>query len=118
MILPIYGSVEKLDESLLEAAADLGAGADWNGLARDSAAHLPGVAAGVLLVFVPVRGNVCSYVHHGGGRVTLIGDAIEQQFGSGGNIPVGAALGVALLALFLLSALLVQRRRGVNGYLG
>ena len=111
MILPIYGSVEKLDESLLEAAADLGAGPIGTGWRVILPLTWPGVAAGVLLVFVPSVAMFAVTSIMSGGRVTLIGDAIEQQFGSGGNIPVGAALGVALLALFLLSALLVQRRR-------
>jgi len=111
MILPIYGSVEKLDESLIEAAADLGAGPFRTTWSVILPLTWPGIAGGILLVFVPSVAMFAVTTIMSGGHVILIGDAIEQQFRSDGNLPMGAALGIALLALFLLSALLVQRRR-------
>ena len=110
MILPIFGSVEKLDESMIEAAADLGAGPLRTTLSVILPLTWPGIAGGVILVFVPSVAMFAVTAMMGGGRVVLIGDAIEQQFLSVGNLPMGAALGISLLALFLISALLVQRR--------
>lgn len=111
MILPIYGSVEKLDESLIEAASDLGAGpvqAFWRVVLPLT---WPGVVAGIALVFVPSIAMFAVTGLMGGGRIRLIGDEIEDQFGPAGNLPFGAALGMLLLALFLLSFLLMARRK-------
>lgn len=111
MILPIYGSVEKLDESLLEAAADLGAGPVSSAWRVILPLTWPGVAAGVMLVFVPSVAMFAVTGIMGGAKDWLIGDAIEQQFRSFGDLPFGSALGVLLLGLFMLSFLLIQRRR-------
>ena len=110
MILPIYGSVEKLDESMIEAASDLGAGplrTFWRVVVPLT---WPGVAAGIALVFIPSIAMFAVTRILGGGRVPLIGDVIEDQFGAAGDPPFGAALGILLLALFLLSFLLLPRR--------
>jgi len=113
MILPIYASVEKLDRSLVEAALDLGAGP----LRAFSRVVLPltapGIAAGVLLVFVPSLGLYAVNDILGGGRVDMIGNVIENQFrGNARNWPFGAALATTLLVGFgLVYALLNQRQR-------
>jgi len=110
MILPIYASVEKLDRALLEAALDLGATP-----VRAFASVLlpltaPGVAAGVLLVFVPALGLYAVNDVLGGGRVDMIGNVIENQFqGTARNWPFGAALGTVLLALFALAYAFMRR---------
>jgi spermidine/putrescine transport system permease protein len=111
MILPIYASVEKLDESLLEAAADLGAGPLRAFVRVILPLTWPGVAAGILLVFVPSIAMFAITRLMSGSRIWLIGDEIETQFASSGDSPFGAALGMLLLALFLLSFLLFPRRR-------
>ncbi|HEY8514020.1 MAG TPA: ABC transporter permease [Candidatus Binatia bacterium] len=112
MILPIYASVERLDRSLVEAAFDLGA--------RPLAAFVrvvlplttPGIAGGVLLVFVPALGLYAVNDILGGGRVDMIGNVIENQFrGTARNWPFGAALGTLLLALFALAAWLTRAWR-------
>jgi spermidine/putrescine transport system permease protein len=111
MILPIYGSVEKLDSSLLEAASDLGASPLRTAWSVILPLTWPGVAAGITLVFVPSVAMFAVTSMMSGGRGWLIGDAIEQQFRASGNLPLGSALGVVLLALFMLSFLLIQRKR-------
>jgi spermidine/putrescine transport system permease protein len=113
MILPIYASVEKLDRSLVEAALDLGAGplrAFWRVVLPLTA---PGIAAGVLLVFVPSLGIYAVNDILGGGRVDMIGNVIENQFrGNARNWPFGAALATTLLVAFgLVYWLLNQRQR-------
>jgi spermidine/putrescine transport system permease protein len=112
MILPIYASVEKLDNALIEAAFDLGASPvrAFSGVILPLTS--PGIAAGVLLVFVPALGLYAVNDILGGGKVDMIGNIIENQFkGNARNWPFGAALGVSLLLAFAASFWLAGRRR-------
>ncbi|XXX77091.1 ABC transporter permease [Sorangium sp. So ce134] len=110
MILPIYGSVEKLDNALIEAAFDLGAGP------VSAFSHVivpltrPGILAGVLLVFIPALGMFAITDLMGGARVPMIGNVIQNQFGQARDWPFGAALGMTLLLLFSLFFLLGLRK--------
>jgi spermidine/putrescine transport system permease protein len=111
MILPIYTSVEKLDGSLIEAAYDLGARP-----ARVFAQVVlpltkPGIAAGILLVFVPAIAMFAITTLMGGGANPTIGEVIQNQFTKARNQPFGAALGVLLLILFFFSLWLSSRLR-------
>jgi spermidine/putrescine transport system permease protein len=111
MILPIYASVEKLDGALVEAALDLGAGPVRAFSRVILPLTAPGVAAGVLLVFVPALGIYAVNDILGGGRVDMIGNIIENQFkGNARNWPFGAALGTTLLVAFGTAYWLVNRR--------
>lgn len=113
MILPIYTSVEKLDNALIEAAYDLGAGP----LRAFSQVIIPltrpGIAAGAMLVFVPSIAMFAITTLMGGGTNPTIGEVIFKQFTSGRNQPFGAALGTILLGIFLL-ALWFSRRQGTD----
>jgi spermidine/putrescine transport system permease protein len=103
MILPIFTSAEKLDNSLIEAALDLGANP------VRTLAHVifpltkPGIYAGVLLVFVPSIGMFAVTDLMGGARVPMIGNVIQNQFGQARDWPFGAALGITFLALFVIA---------------
>jgi spermidine/putrescine transport system permease protein len=112
MILPIYSSVEKLDGALIEAALDLGAG-PLRAFSRVIVPLTsPGIAAGVLLVFVPALGIYAVNDILGGGRVDMIGNIIENQFkGNARNWPFGAALGTTLLVSFAIAYAFVNRRQ-------
>jgi spermidine/putrescine transport system permease protein len=101
MILPIYTSVEKLDNALVEAAFDLGAG-PMRAFSRVIIPMTsPGITAGVLLVFIPALGIYALNDILGGGKVDMIGNIIENQFkGNARNWPFGAALGISLLLAF------------------
>ena len=103
MILPIYGSVEKLDGALIEAAHDLGAGPLRVFSSVIIPLTLPGIAAGTLLVFVPAIAMFAVTDLLGGARVPLIGNVIQNQFLQARDWPFGAALGMAFLALFAIS---------------
>lgn len=112
MILPIYGSVEKLDDSLIEAALDLGASPMHAFRTVILPLTRPGIVAGIMLVFIPAIGMFAVSDLLGGKRIPLIGNLIEQQFvGKSGNWPFGAAMGVALLVIFVVCYLVLGARR-------
>ncbi|WP_395681521.1 ABC transporter permease [Inquilinus sp.] len=106
MVLPIYSSLEKLDFRLVEAAYDLGAD-KWRALRRIVIPlAMPGIAAGAILVFIPCLGAYVTPDLLGGSKSMMIGNLIQNQFGSGRNWPFGAALSFALLAIVLLAMML------------
>jgi spermidine/putrescine transport system permease protein len=110
MILPIYGSVEKLDSALIEAAHDLGAGPLRVFSSVVIPLTMPGIAAGTLLVFVPAIGMFAITDLLGGARLPLIGNVIQNQFMQARDWPFGAALGMVFIALFALTYAWLQRR--------
>jgi spermidine/putrescine transport system permease protein len=112
MILPIYTSVEKLDNALVEAAFDLGA-APGRAFAKVIVPMTwPGITAGVLLVFVPALGLYAVNDILGGGKVDMIGNIIENQFkGTARNWPFGAALGMTLVVAFSAALWYTGRRQ-------
>ena len=111
MILPIYASAEKVDATLMEAAHDLGCG-PWRAFVRVAIPlTLPGLAAGVIMVFVPAIGMFAVTDLMGGARVPMIGNVIQDQFvGQARDKPFGAALGIVFMLLFVLSYSLLRRR--------
>ena len=111
MILPIYTSVEKLDNSLIEAAYDLGAGPVRAFSRVIIPLTKPGIAAGALLVFVPAIAMYAITTLMGGGSNPTIGEVIQNQFTKARNQPFGAALGVLLMLLFLVSFLVLGRKK-------
>ncbi|MGH8046523.1 MAG: ABC transporter permease [Chthoniobacterales bacterium] len=111
MILPIYTSVEKLDNALVEAAQDLGAGPVRAFSKVIIPLTRPGIAAGALLVFVPAIAMFAITTLMGGGRVPTIGDVIQKQFTAARNPPFGAALGSLLLLIFFVSLWFTQARK-------
>ena len=109
MVLPLYASLEKIDPSLLEAAADLGCPrwkTFWNVTFPLS---WPGVAAGALLCFIPVTGEFVIPDLLGGSRTLMIGQTLWTEFFSNRDWPVASAIAVALLALLLVPILLYER---------
>jgi len=115
MILPLYASLEKLDRSLLDAAADLGAGGA--GVFRRVTVPLtmPGIVAGVVLVFIPSLGQFVVSDLLGGAKTMLIGNLIQNQFAVARNPPFGSALAFELTAavlLLLLAYALFMRKTG------
>ena len=112
MILPIYGSVEKLDGALIEAAHDLGAGPLRVFSTVIIPLTMPGIAAGTLLVFVPAIGMFAVTDLMGGARVPLIGNVIQNQFFQARDWPFGAALGTVFMALFAVGYWAITRWSG------
>ena len=98
MILPLYASLEKLDKSLLEASADLGSPPASSFLRVTLPLTTPGIVAGIVLVFIPGIGQFIVSDLLGGAKTMLIGNLIQDQFTSGRNKPMGAALAFELTA--------------------
>ena len=102
MILPLYAALERLDRTLLEAAADLGAGRAAVVRRVTVPLALPGLVAGVVLVFVPSLGQFVVSDLLGGAHTMLLGNLIQNQFAVARNQPFGAALAFELTAAVLL----------------
>jgi spermidine/putrescine transport system permease protein len=117
MILPLYASLEKLDRSLLEASADLGASGFGTFWRVTFPLSLPGVAAGCVLVFIPGIGQFIVSDLLGGSRTMLIGNLIQDQFTSGRDKPLGAAVALELTATvltMLIAYAIVAKRKGME----
>jgi putrescine transport system permease protein len=109
MVLPIYATLEKMDETLLEAAADLGCPrwkTFWLVIAPLS---LSGVAAGVLLCFIPIVGEFVIPDLLGGSDTLMIGQTLWTEFFSNKDWPVASAIAVALLCLLVMPMMLYER---------
>jgi spermidine/putrescine transport system permease protein len=97
MVLPLYGSLEKVPRSLVEAAYDLGAGR-WTAFLKVTVPlSLPGIVTGCLLTFIPCMGDFITAELMGGPRYYLLGNLISNQFLMAQDWPFGAALTVILL---------------------
>jgi putrescine transport system permease protein len=109
MVLPLYAALEKIDPTLLEAAADLGC-PRWKAFWRVTLPlSWPGVAAGALLCFIPVTGEFVIPDLLGGSRTLMIGQTLWTEFFSNRDWPVASAIAVALLALLLVPILFYER---------
>ncbi len=98
MVLPLYGSLDKVPRSYVEAAYDLGAGR-WTAFFKVTLPlSLPGVVTGCLLTFIPCLGDFITAELLGGPRYYLLGNLISNQFLMAQDWPFGAALTVILLA--------------------
>lgn len=109
MILPLYGSLSRLDESLIEAAADLGAPPRRAFLDVILPLSLPGVAAGCLLVFIPAIGEFVIPDLLGGPGTLMVGKMLWQEFFDNVDWPAAAAIAMALVVLLTLPLLVAQR---------
>jgi spermidine/putrescine transport system permease protein len=109
MVLPLYAAIEKLDFNLVEAAQDLGAGYFRVFTKVIFPLTLPGIAAGCVLVFIPVSGQYIVPTILGGGKVAMLGNLLAQQFGSAGNWPFGAAIAVVFMLLLMAGVIYYLR---------
>jgi spermidine/putrescine transport system permease protein len=112
MILPLYTSLEKIENSLLEAAADLGA-PPWRAFLRVTLPlSVPGMIAGTILTFIPAMGMFVVPDLLGGAKTILIGNVIRNQFLTARDWPFGAAASMVLMLLTMLFTLYYTRKAG------
>jgi putrescine transport system permease protein len=109
MILPLYATLSKMDDALLEAAADLGASrlkAFWLVTVPLS---LPGVGAGLLLCFIPIVGEFVIPDLLAGSDRMMIGQTLWLEFFTNKDWPVASAIAIVLLALLLVPLLVYEK---------
>jgi putrescine transport system permease protein len=110
MVLPLYAALERMDENLLEAAADLGC-PPWKAFWRVTVPlSLPGIVAGSLLCFIPITGEFVIPDLLGSSATLMIGQTLWTEFFANRDWPVASALAVVLLAILIVPIVLYQRR--------
>ena len=108
MVLPLYASLEKMDETLLEAAADLGC-PWWKAFWLITVPlSLPGVMAGALLCFIPIAGEFVIPDLLGGSDAVMIGQTLWTEFFANKDWPAASALAVVLLIILLVPIVIYQ----------
>ncbi|AGI69687.1 spermidine/putrescine ABC transporter permease protein [Octadecabacter antarcticus 307] len=104
-ILPIYLSLEKIDKSYLEAAADLGDSPARRFWRITFPLSLPGVLAGFFMMFIPTVGDYITPLMVGGPDGMMVGNLIQANFGAMNNWPAGAALSVVMIFAIAMAGL-------------
>jgi len=118
-ILPIYVSLEKIDRSLLEAAADLGDGPAYRLFRVTLPLSLPGVIVASLLIFIPTVGDYITPALVGGPDGIMIANLIQAQFGKVNDWPMGATLAVCMMVIVaLISVVYILITRKVTERIG
>lgn len=112
MILPLYSSVSTIDNSLLEAASDLGATRRKTFFNIILPQTFTGLFNGALMVFTPALGYFFIVDILGGGKIMILGNLIKNQFLTARNWPFGAAISVFLI---LITGLLITVYRKIGG---
>jgi len=109
MIIAIYNSVDKLDRSLLEASADLGA-SKWQTFFKVILPlTIPGIAGGFILVFIPALGLYFIADLLGGGQTIFLGNLINTLVTRGRNRPLAAAFSVVMIVVVMLAIAIYGR---------
>ena len=108
MILPLYANMEKLDHTIHEAAADLGARPFTIFLTVTLPLTTPGIMAGSLLVFIPATGEFVIPDLLGGGNVLMIGRVLYDEFNANHDWPVASAVAIVLLLVLVIPMMLYQ----------
>lgn len=110
MVLPIYATLERLDPSIPEAAADLGAGPLRTVFSVIVPLSKPGIIAGAVLVFIPCLGAFLTPDLLGGGRTVLVGNLVQNQFTTARDWPFGSAVSISLMFLVTILVWAFLRR--------
>jgi putrescine transport system permease protein len=108
MILPLYANMEKLDMTLHEVAADLGARPMTTFLTVTLPLTIPGIIAGSLLVFIPATGEFVIPDLLGGGNVQMIGRVLYNEFNANHDWPVASAVAIVLLLVLVVPMMIYQ----------
>ncbi len=108
MILPLYANLVKLDESLLEASADLGGQPVATFFHVTLPLSMPGVIAGFMLVFVPAIGEFVIPELLGGPDTLMIGRVLWNEFFSNRDWPVASAVAIAMLVVLVVPIMILR----------
>ena len=111
MVLPLYASLERLDDTLLEAAADLGS-PPWKSFWQITIPlSLPGIIAGSFLCFIPIMGEFVIPDILGGSGTLMIGKTLWVEFFSNRDWPVASAVAIILLLILVVPIVLFQNNQ-------
>lgn len=111
MVLPIYATLEKMDDSLVEAAEDLGCTALSAFWLVTAPLSKPGIIAGCFLVFIPTLGEFVIPSLLGGSDTLMIGKVLWEEFFNNRDWPVASAVAVILLLILIIPIVLFQRNQ-------
>jgi len=118
MILPLYANLEKMDLTLLEAAADLGS-KPWQGFLKVTLPlSVPGIIAGCLLVFIPAVGEFVIPSLLGDPGMLMIGKVLWTEFFNNRDWPVASAVAIALLLFLVIPIMYFQRAQDAESGAG
>ena len=109
MILPIYNSLIKIDQNVINAARDLGANTFYTFTKVILPLSMPGVISGITMVFVPSLTTFAISTLLGGSKINLIGNIIEQEFLYKNNWHTGSGLSLVLMVIVLISMTIVNK---------
>lgn len=112
MILPLYTTLIKMDRSLEEASADLGANGVTTFFKITLPLSVPGIVSGAMMVFLPSMSCYVITDTFGNGKIPLIGKLIESMFGTAANWNMGSALAIVMLLIMFITMLVSG---GFNG---
>jgi spermidine/putrescine transport system permease protein len=118
MVLPIYASLERVDESLIEAAKDLYASSRSAFLKVTLPLSAPGIVAGTLLTFIPAAGDYVNAFFLGGANNKMIGNVIQGLYLTQRDYPAAAALSFVLMALIMIAVFIYIRFAGSEALMG
>jgi spermidine/putrescine transport system permease protein len=103
MIFPLFVALDRLDPALREASKDLGANR-WKTFRQVTLPlSMPGVVAGLLLVFIPLTGDYITAAVLGGAKGNMVGALVASQFNTAQNWALGSAMAVILIMMILAS---------------
>jgi len=118
MILPLYASLERIDERLIEAAKDLYSSASQSFLRVTLPLSAPGMVAGTLLTFIPAAGDYVNAQFLGGAGNRMIGNVIQSLYLTQADYPSAAALSFVLMALIMVAVVVYIRFAGSEALMG
>lgn len=114
MVLPLYASLEKIDQRLVEAAGDLYASPARGFLKVTLPLSMPGVVAGTLLTFIPAAGDYINARLLGSPNQRMVGNVIQDLFTSTGDYAAAGALSVILMAIIVVMVMVYIRKAGTE----
>jgi spermidine/putrescine transport system permease protein len=118
MVLPIYASLERLDQRMIEAAKDLYASSRAAFVRVTLPLSAPGIVAGTLLTFIPAAGDYINAFFLGGTNNKMIGNVIQGLYLTNRDYPAAAALSFVLMAVIMVVVFIYIRFAGSESLMG
>ncbi len=118
MILPIYNSLSRIDDNVINAARDLGADSFQTFLRITLPLSVPGIVSGVTMVFIPALTTFAISTMLGGSKILLIGNIIEQQFTQVYDWHLGSGLSIVLMIFILINMIIESLADSEGGIMG